>query len=612
MMSLSLSVWMPLFLCSANTASQGPSGVELEPPAPAEENVTRFYDVASLWSERQQTMDRYFKLAAHHSGSNYNEGTQGSLDSQRGADEIVSILVDLLGSEFEYEGRLIQAVEYGRILLRGPEGLHKRVSEVLVFLDELVNAQMELTVSVIELEPAGEFPFSGRAVVPRVEVERWLGSVSPASSQQEFRLNLRADRAAELDLTRSTPVLLDYDVEIAQAAIIGDPIVQQMAVGTQAYVYATPAPEGVALSVILKRSDLIGEIRERSLRMGGQVRTDAGMIETSPSTVFQTYDLIGSGFAFDALLRKDQALVLHDRIDLSRERRDEVIVLRWTGGELPFTKTLHHGPAGEELVAIDLDFAAPFGLRAGGSLVDPAGLPFKLFEWISGGTEEGILGVRLEEYSSSYAMDLISSQSDSLSMLSVGRHTLIRYFDYSGVAGADAAREMAKVRAAIQGMQSEERLIEFGVKLSRLGKWAGTPIVASFPLRLNHSAAVALGIENPVVYDCDVEVAQDASVSDAQVLAEFEGLVLWLNASRSPRGDLLLDVSAGASQATTLREALDLGTNDLEQSTCDQLFARQRLTFRADQAGPWVAVIGDTSGGKGAAGSLKLEITVAK
>jgi hypothetical protein len=131
-------------------------------------------------------------------------------------------------------------------------------------------------------------------------------------------------------------------------------------------------------------------------------------------------------------------------------------------------------------------------------------------------------------------------------------------------------------------------------------------------MRLEHSAAVTLAIEDPVVFDYDVEVAQEASVADALVFSEFEGLVLWLHATKSPRGDLVLDVSAGGSQMTGQRETIDLGAHDLEQTTFDQVLARQRITFRADQPGPWKAVIGDAGSGKGSTGSLRLEIEVAR
>ncbi len=585
---------------------------EEESAGEGEENVVHLYDVSSLAVNRQGIQDRYFHLAPFAAPRSYDTlAINGSIDQMVGVDEIVSLLVELLDGEFEYEGRKIYAVEFGRILVRGPEGLHKRVVDVLAFLDELLNAQAELTVNVIELEAGVEAPFPGRAIVSREDAERWLDSVAQAPTQQEFRLALRADRPAEINLTQTSPVLLDYDVEIAQASTIGDPIVSQIAVGTRAFVYAMPAPQGVALSFVLKRGDLIGEIREQDLRLNGHVRTDQGLIESPSGRVFQTFDLLGRGFAFDAVLAPDQALVIHDQIDLGRDRRNEVVVLRLTSGELPYRKTFRYGTKGQDLIAVDLDYLSPLSVQAGGYLVDDSGLPFKLMEWISGGGQEGILGVRLAQHGG-YGSELLEESSELLSFQDAGTYRLIRYFDYSGEGAGASTAELAKVQVALDSMKDDASMIEVGVKLSRLGKWAGTPVSATFPMRLEHSAAVALGIENPVVFDYDVEVAQEASVADAQVFSEFEGLVLWLHATRSPRGDLVIDVSAGGSQMAGQRRKIDVGMHDLEQSTFDQVLARQRVTFRKDQTEPWKVVIGDATSGKGVTGSLRLEIEVAR
>jgi hypothetical protein len=443
-------------------------------PSEGEENVVRFYDVSSLAVSRQGVQDRYFHLAPYVVPKGPDSlNINGSIDQMYGVDEIVNLLRNLLGGEFEYEGREITAIEYGRIVVKGPEGLQKRVNDVLAFLDGLLNAQAELTVSVIELEAVAEAPFPGRTIVSRDETEQWLASATQVTAQQEFRLALRADRPAEIDLTQTVPVVLDYDVEIAQAATIGDPIVSQIAIGTRAFVYAAPAPKGVALSLILKRGDLIGEIRERDLRLNGHVRTDQGLIDSPSGRVFQAYDIMGRGVAFDAVLARIRRAVIRDEIVLARDRRNEVIVVRLTGGTLPYRESLRYGAKGEDLIAVDLDYLAPLSVQGGGFLVDDSGLPFKLMDWISGGGQEGILGVRLVEHSSEYATNLLGGTSELLSF-TAGTYQLIRYFDYSGENAVPRARAR---QGASRARRDEGRRPhdQVGVKLSRLGKFPGTP-----------------------------------------------------------------------------------------------------------------------------------------
>jgi hypothetical protein len=470
-----------------------------------------------------------------------------------------------------------------------------------------VNSQLELTVDVVELAVGAEAPFGGRTIVPSADAETWLAARQ--GPREEMQLLVRADRPAELELTRSVPLITDYDVEIAQAASIADPIVHLVSVGKRMVVRAVPTPTGAALSVVLMRGSPIGEVQERNLGFEGRVINEAGALGLPSSGIFQSLDVLNRSIAFDAVLGAGQALVLYSSIDLERDKRSEVVVLRLTGGSLPLHDSHPYGPRGEELVAVDLSYCAPPRIEASGSLVSVHGEPVRLSSWVSGGTEHGILSARLIESDAEYAYNMIQESSDMVSLSELGSYRLAHYYTFGRDDPEEPSREMAKVSQAIAGLDIAERMLDVSIEMTRHGKWSSSPVRARVPLRVGHSTAVALGIESSYVGDYDVEVAQSASVPDALVFMDFEGLVLWLHASETPRGDIVLDACVGASQNAGVRKMVQLADGGVEQTSMDQLMSRQRFTLRADAEGAWRGVIGGTArGGTGSSMRLVLEV----
>ena len=579
--------------------------------APAADNVARIYDVTSLALDPFEANEEYPDVLAPFSRLSYWDqlSFDGNVDEERGADRVISLLVDIVGAEFEYEGREIHEIPGGRIYVRGPEALQARVKALLSFLDRLVNAQIELTVDVIELAVGSEAPLGGRMIVTKAEAEAWMQERQ--GPRENMKLLLRADRPSELELTRSIPLVVDYDVEIAQGSAIGDPISFVTSIGKRLKVRAVPAPNGVALSVLLMRGSPIGDVQERSLGAMGHALNEQGMVELNVSETFQSLDVLNRSIAFDAVLGGEQALVLYSSIDLERDKRSEVVVMRLTGGDLPLHDSHAYGPNGEELVAFDLSYSAPPRIQASGTLVGAGGPPFRLSSWVSGGSEFGILSAYLYEADAEFAYDAVQASSDMVNLSELGSYRLAHYYTYGRSESDEPAREMAKVSEAIDGLGVDERMIEVAVELTRHGKWSSSPVRARVPVRLGHTSCLALGIESDFVGDYDVEVAQQASVPDAIVLSDFEGLVLWLHGSESPSGDIVLDVCVGAAQNAGPRRVVEVGSGSVEQTSVDQLMSRQRFTLRQDAEGPWRAELGGTASG-GLVSSLRLSLEVAR
>ena len=140
---------LPLILLSLPLFA-GDDEPTTSPTIPAAENVLRIYDVSSLeigdgmvHREWRDSLLPYVQYDVDDP-EEYEEADGGG-----SADALVDLIIDLYGSEFEYEGRRVSVSSGQRMAVRGPEGLHQRVQNLIRFFDSAVNAQAELSVDVL-------------------------------------------------------------------------------------------------------------------------------------------------------------------------------------------------------------------------------------------------------------------------------------------------------------------------------------------------------------------------------------------------------------------------------------------------------------------------------
>ena len=196
--------------------------------APAE-NVLRVYDLSSTDVVSDQARDPFQGVLLPALPLDWPEGGPGTFtegEESGGADAMVDLLGRLFGDELAYEGRSVRLGPDGRLAIRAPEELHARVAELVAFFDATLNAQVELHVDVLGVEPGGG---PATSVVDVAEAERWIEGARSAGRHEAYRLRVRGDRPAVLDRTTSVGAVVDYDVEIAQAAGVADPITLRVA-----------------------------------------------------------------------------------------------------------------------------------------------------------------------------------------------------------------------------------------------------------------------------------------------------------------------------------------------------------------------------------------------
>jgi hypothetical protein len=130
------------------------------------------------------------------------------------------------------------------------------------------------------------------------------------------------------------------------------------------------------------------------------------------------------------------------------------------------------------------------------------------------------------------------------------------------------------------------------------------------PIRFGENGCMVLATEAIEVADYDVEVAQSASVADSQMRIGFDGIAVRARPSLALSGDLVVDVAARAHVRRGKSREFELGVPSLgrlDQSTHDQLFARENLVFGKAEGAPKRFVLGDAAEGS-TSGSLSFEI----
>ena len=143
-----------------------------------------------------------------------------------------------------------------------------------------------------------------------------------------------------------------------------------------------------------------------------------------------------------------------------------------------------------------------------------------------------------------------------------------------GAAALPASQELRVANISLALYSGEERI-------------AGTVL----PVRGGEVGAVVLGVQDELLADYDVEVAQFAAVADPTIYSSFDGLIARVVPSWSPSGELSVHVVAEANVTTGEAEKVDMEgpvLGELEQRTHTSLTVDERV--RAN------AVLGDRSG----------------
>lgn len=407
-----------------------------------------------------------------------------------------------------------------------PAATQKELEQAFEALRRTLATPYEIEVRSVSLPdgPAGDAlveELSRADALPADAVARLLSADRDGGARGTV-LSAYESRWTAFEQVRARSVVSDFDVEVAQASSIADPLPREVEDGLRAAVRAARTPTGGALvSVSAAAGDLVEPVRRVDFRT-----TDLGTAEMP--------EFRGAFVSTAAALWPGEtaAIVLASPVS-ERASVRRVLLVR-----------LVSAPPAPQLARLDVH-------GVGALTVQPL-RPF--------------LFVPLPPYSVDFALDVASPKREAVAQ---ARERLRR--DVIATAGAarferqstvlaeardwpggafvvqgDAETREA-VRAAVVTIERQRvRAARVTLRLEVRGA-AGAPAqlvgVTSFPALVGHGAALAAYASVPYVADFDVEIAEKARIADPVIATAVGGTVLNLTLADGPGGALRADLT---------------------------------------------------------------------
>ena len=528
-------------VASAETA--GPSGPSRTIAAEAD-NVLRIYDLDSIRTEREWEC-RSLPLLPVIRISEGNSYEYRETETVFPADQVMELLYRQFGDEIEYEGRSMWGLEDGRFAVRAPESVHANVARTLAALDALTSAHIELTIDVLvsRSKPLGDPELSG--IVPVERVEAWLMNGASPTERERYVVKLGAGRAVGVNALRSMPVVLDWDVEIAQGAAVHDPATTVLSLGRRLQLAGAPSVDGLMLSYSLLQCELASAPETRANRQRALLGSEAGhdFVDAPSNTQFvTTWDRT---LACNSALSDGNALVLRfDLAGAAGENFHEAIVIRRTGGELPLMREIPD-PSGSPWTVIDGSAVMPPRISMfseGDELVS---------DWFD------LTALAMRDDSPLFAVLRFGSADSLYELLDGSRRgaddleaigpwmlaTPARLGEVEEENGRPVPGYGEILRASMPASDS----VNVELELRRGGPQGEVLRRAGLALRASDSNVIALGVERSYEYGYDVEVAQHAAVGAPETRVSFDGFLCELGFAMETDGGMRLELEAYAT-----------------------------------------------------------------
>jgi hypothetical protein len=549
--------------------------------ARGQDEVTRTYDVRALglapWDhDGDETQRAGLRLVPALEMVNNNTNVIYGAVAPTLADESrVNLLVDLLGRTAQAEGRSVAVSSGGQLIVSGPPALHTTVESLLALIGEIAASESRLVLDVVRMDLAAALALDG-VLLPRARAEELARGAS-----ERFEVALRDDAGASIDSKRARSVVLDYSVEVAQGAAIGDPLTAYCALGTQLFAKAAPALGGVELALVVKRGDLAVARRTSGVAVMARHVGEDGRAFTYPcATLLEDPTWSAASFATSCFLPADQALVL---VGASEGGEAEVLLLSVTGtAAAPFRSAKFAD--GGVVALLHLGALVPPDLLAEGITFGDTVSNQRTVrvDGLIGGDETGLLTCSPVYGAWAAARDgLLRRLGRGAEHWEVGPWLVIRG-DERALALADAVTRRPPSLQVHLRFESGERALR----------------TARFPLRLGSGGAVALTNEAFDAVESDVEIAERSMSSDVSLEHVFDGLMCWVRALPLGADRIVLE-TAGAAQIMGSRRAKvmdDVLVPALEERDVEHLGLRGRQVLTKGTDGVYRAVLGTQRG----------------
>jgi hypothetical protein len=582
-------------LGAASVVAGDPAG---EPGAPL---TVRTYDIAPL------SVDLFQSATLNLAPSlKPNAMEELNFDEDEGfqSDAVISLIEEVFPDQFDYADRGLWQRSRRELLVRAPQPLQEQVAALIAGLEQAATEHAELRVDVLTVPTARLGGTDWRGVVSSQAAQELRGMVGSDASARTHRMTVYPGRAASVDLRRQQQVLLDYDVEIAQGAAIHDPVVTTLSVGTRLLLSAAPQQDGLALAYVLDRSDPLGGAQRRSTRQRIFVSGESFTESWNSAQASQSLETVTRSVAGDARLASGSALVLRSDLDLTGVKNSELVIIEQVGGSL----SASHSLATAGIVLVNAETLAPPRCRFAGAWPRydvrwPGGLGSR--PWDDG---DIYFGAELETGDLDDAMEMIATSSTGLT-LDAAQPWIIGRPDPDAIRELqDAGAEVNDIADVLAAYGSSSQMLDLHVLVRKGGRDGARVASCVLPVQVGGECVAALGREQLMTSEADVEVAQNAAAADMIVQVDFEGLLLRARPHRGSTGALVLDLT-GEARVLVDQDRFNLESSILESldlSTIDRLAFDERLVLTP---GAEPVVLTETAG-EGGGAALTLEVSV--
>ena len=507
---------------------------------------------------------------------------------------VIELVRSLCAPEFEYEGRSLQEID-GSLYVTAPAAVQEKVAKIVAFLGTALSARAELALD--ELLLPDPLPRDPAPILSNEEAQKLLAG---AGQRRSWKVALRPGWIGTAISQRSIGFLSDWNCEIAQGAVIHDPVIDSVPAGDAIVCSGASAPGGMWLALLARGGESAGP-KDHPIDFFSTVATETAPVSNpqpnGPTArsggrtlqagpkLWQSVPVGVSALALNAFLPDGKVLCLSSTIAVGEQRGTRLLFVRRANAPSAPVQGLALDPkpgANRDLVLIDTGWVRPPLCDSEGDLRGGGALPFSNAE----GTEP--LRFEMHAVDSSRAHELLADSSgldvfDSQAWLLVARSQ--RPAENSGVESA-LARISAGVRVP-QALSAEVVLRRGANVLAR----------STVALRTGVASTVVAGAEDEQLYDWDVEVAQSAATADPQIHASFEGLCARLRVDRDAGGALVLQFRGfGQVRSGEVRnlEPQVPTVGAISQASWERLGVEEQVTLAGE--GAKKAAFGDTGG----------------
>lgn len=601
---------LPLVLC---ISLLGGSTLELPDAvvSATTDSVIRRYDLSAL-EKRSRGYQSHNSLLVGASvvGQDYLEfygKLQASNQLQFDPEQTYSVILEILGEEFEYEGRLVNGNVDTGLIIKGPEALHRRVQAIIDFFSRSTTSDSSFQVDLISLAAGSEASPLPVGIVSLEQAEKLLGAARRGGTGESYSVPLNPMAVSHHDSSTAHTLLVDYDLEISERAFIYDPVLAIALTGMRFQVTASPAANGCNVSLALLHGSKIEDVRELSVNLQGKISSDTGpSYQKGPRTV-QSLKIAQRSFALNTAIPTGKALIVRSNTSEEDSDKSQYIVLRQTGGALVPSFSADASATGAPIQLVRVDSFANRRLQFHGLLTESPQQLIRLGRQHLFDSNPFMFKFTDADYDSE--IDTLDSMTPHLECSIEGSWLIALPSNWKDKESSQGDTTKVSIQSALAEFLPKSEVVTVTMRAIQLGRKSQHEVSCTLPLRVGDPSAAVVGVESRSVTGYDVEVAQGSAASDPISGVHLNGMAVQIHPKRVANGGLTLQLTGLVSlvRESSIFDSHSPTHAPIQLDTFDRLVLDR--TVRFDGTAGQTVIVGNSAGNAQSSG-IRLELTL--